>query len=96
MLTSCVLSYAPMLEKRSVLPRSPDIFLGPFPEMTQILLTPCIHSKISQHSIPHVTPEENNVGLQILHTITTFLYFSIHQKRKQPCKAGIYDGLSSQ
>ena len=34
MLTSCVLSYAPMLVKRSVLPRSPEIFLRPFPEKT--------------------------------------------------------------
>ena len=30
MLTSCVLSYAPMLVKRSILPRSPEIFLRPF------------------------------------------------------------------
>ena len=75
MLTSCVSSYAPMLVKKSVLPRSPEIFLRPFPEKTQILLTSCIHPKISQHSIPHVMHEENNVGLQIIHTITKFLYF---------------------
>ena len=47
MLTFCVLSYAPMLVKRSVLPRSPEIFLRPFPEKTQILLTACVHAKIS-------------------------------------------------
>ena len=39
MLTSCVLSYAPMLVKRSVLPSPPEIFLRPFPEKTQFLLT---------------------------------------------------------
>ena len=50
MLTSCVLSYAPMLKKWSVLPRSPEIFLRPFPEKTQILLTPCVHPKISHNS----------------------------------------------
>ena len=50
MLTSCVLSYAPMLKKWAVLPRSPKIFLRPFPEKTQILLTPCVHPKISHNS----------------------------------------------
>ena len=50
MLTSCVLSYAHMLVKRSILPRSPEIFLRPFPEKTQILLTPCDHPKISHNS----------------------------------------------
>ena len=64
-----------MLVKRSVLPRSPEIFIRPFPEKTQILLIPYINPKISQHSIPHVTAEENNVGFQIIRTITTFLYF---------------------
>ena len=49
-LTSCVLSYALMLVKRSVLPRSPEIFLRPFPEKTQILLTACVHPKISHNS----------------------------------------------
>ena len=34
MLTSCVLSYVPMLVNRFVLPRSPEIFLRPFPEKT--------------------------------------------------------------
>ena len=42
MLTSCVLSYAPMLVKRSILPRFPEIFLRPFPEKTQILLIACV------------------------------------------------------
>ena len=64
-----------MLVKRSVLPRSPEIFIHPFPEKTQIILTPYIHPKISQHSIAHAMHEENNVGFQIIHTITTFLYF---------------------
>ena len=50
MLTSCVLSYAPMSVKRSILPRSPEIFLRPFPEKTQILLTTCVHPKISHNS----------------------------------------------
>ena len=50
MLTSCVLSYAPMLVKRYILPRSPKIFLSPFPEKTQILLTACVHPKISHNS----------------------------------------------
>ena len=50
MLTSCVLSYAHMLVKRSILPRSPEIFLRPFPEKTQILLTACVHPKISHNS----------------------------------------------
>ena len=50
MLTSCVLSYAPMLVKRSISPRSPEIFLRPFPEKTQILLTACVHPKISHNS----------------------------------------------
>ena len=39
-----------MLVKRLVLPRSPEIFLRPFPEKTQILLTPCVHPKISHSS----------------------------------------------
>ena len=50
MLTSCVLSYTPMLVKRSVLPRSPEIFLRPFLEKTQILFTPCVHPKIPHNS----------------------------------------------
>ena len=83
-------------ELRSHFGKRSEIFIRPFPEKTQILLTPCIHSKISQHSIPHAMYEANNVGFQIIHTITTFLYFLIHLKRKQPCKAVIYNGLSSQ
>ena len=39
--------------------------------------------------IPHVTHEEINVCLQIIHKITTFLYFLIHKKQKQPYKAVI-------
>ena len=50
MLTSCVFSYAPMLVKRSILPRSPEILLRPIPEKTQILLTACVHPKISHNS----------------------------------------------
>ena len=50
MLTSCVLSYAPMLVKRSILPRSPEIFLRPFPEKTHILLPACVHPNISHNS----------------------------------------------
>ena len=96
MLTSSVSSYAPLLVKSSILPRSPEIFSRSFPERTQILLIPCIQPKISQHSIPYVTHEENNVGLQIIHTIKTFFIVLMNQKQKQPCKAVIYDGLSSQ
>ena len=74
-LTSCVLSYAPMLVKRSVLPRSPKIFLRPFPEKTQILLIDVSIRKSHITVIPHITDSENSVCLQFIHIITTFLYF---------------------
>ena len=62
-----------LVGKKAPFPRSPEIFLRSFPEKTQILINPCIHPKIAQHSIPHVTHEENNLGLQTILTITTFL-----------------------
>ena len=51
MLSSTVLSYSPMKVKWSNLPRSPQIFLRLFTENTHILLTPCNHPKISQHTL---------------------------------------------
>ena len=44
MLTSSVLRYTPLL------PKSPQIFLRPFPEKSKILLTSCVHPNIPQHS----------------------------------------------
>ena len=76
MLTSCVLSYAPMSVKRSILPRSPEIFLRPFREKTQIILTHVSIRKSHITVIPHITDSENSVCLQFIHIITTFLYFS--------------------
>ena len=65
MLTSCVLSNAAMQVKRSILPRSPEIFLRPFPEKTQILLSACVHPKISHNSYSERTRELGPEGPQL-------------------------------
>ena len=70
MLTCTVLRYFPFWVKKSNFPRYLQILLRLFTEKKHILLTPCSHPKISQHSktaIPNVTHEEKNVFLQIIH-----------------------------
>ena len=75
MLSSTVLSYSPLKVKWSNLPRSPQIFLRLFTENTHILLTTVTIRKSHNTVKPHVTHEENNVCLQIIHKVTTFPYF---------------------
>ena len=91
--TSCVLSYAPLLVKRSILPRSPEIFLCPFPEKTQILLTHVSIRTSHITVIPHITDSENSVLTIYPHNYNIPVFFLIHQRRKQPFKAVIWVGI---
>ena len=76
MLTSCVLSYAPMLVKRSILPRSPEIFCAHFQKRHKSFSPHVSIRKSHITVIPHITDSENSVCLQFIHIITTFLYFT--------------------
>ena len=75
MLTSCVLSYAPMLVKRSVLPRSPEIFLRPFQKRHKSFSPHVSIRKSHITVIPHITDSENSVCLQFIHIISTSCIF---------------------
>ena len=90
MLSSTVLSYSPLKIKWSNLPRSPQIFLRLFTENTHILLTPCNHPKISQHSYTsRHTRRKQCVLANYTQNYNNPVFFLINQKQKQPYKAVI-------
>ena len=90
MLTSTVLSYFPLFIKRLSLPRSPQIFLRLFTEKINILLTPCIQPKISQHSYTSYNAWRKQCVLANYHQNYNIpVFFIIRKKQKRPYKAVI-------
>ena len=76
MLTSCVLSYAPMLVKRPFCPDLPKYSCA-HSQKRHKSFSPHVSIRKSHITvIPHITDSENSVCLQYIHIITAFLYFS--------------------
>ena len=90
MLSSTVLCYSTLRVKRSNLPKSPHIFLRLFTENTHILLTPCNHPKISQHSYTSCHAWRKQCVLaNYTQNYNIPIFFLFYQKQKQRYKAVI-------